>query len=83
MKQQSRATLFALLSVLLWSTVATAFKLGLKELSPLYLILTASAVSLIVFFVVIIGQGKVKDLFAVFLAGLGTRSGQLAHSPQR
>jgi len=71
MKQQSRATLFALLSVLLWSTVATAFKLGLKELSPLYLILAASAVSLLVFFVVIIGQGKVKDLFAVSLAGLG------------
>ena len=71
MKQQSRAYIFALLSVLLWSTVATAFKLGLKELSPLYLILTASAVSLLVFFLVIIIQGKIRELFSVSLAGLG------------
>lgn len=71
MKQQSRAYLFALLSVLLWSTVATAFKLGLQQLSPLYLILYASAVSLLVFFIVILIQGKVRQLFAVTLTGLG------------
>lgn len=71
MKQQSRAYIFALLSVILWSTVATAFKLGLQHLSPLYLILTASAVSLLVFFVVILFQGKVKELFSVTLSGLG------------
>lgn len=71
MKQQSRAYIFALLSVILWSTVATAFKLGLQRLSPLYLILTASAVSLLVFFVVILLQGKVKELFSVTLSGLG------------
>ncbi|MGE5427771.1 MAG: DMT family transporter [Methylococcaceae bacterium] len=71
MKQQSRAYVFALLSVLLWSTVATAFKLGLQKLSPLYLILTASAVSLLVFFIVILLQGKVRQLFSVTLSGLG------------
>lgn len=71
MKQQSRAYLFALLSVILWSTVATAFKLGLQKLSPLYLILTASAVSLLVFFVVILMQGKVRELFTLTLSGLG------------
>ena len=71
MKQQSRAYIFALLSVILWSTVATAFKLGLQKLSPLYLILTASAVSLLVFFVVILIQGKVRELFTVTLSGLG------------
>lgn len=71
MKQQSKATIYALCAVLLWSTVATAFKIGLKTLSPLYLILTASVVSLLIFFVVIFFQGRVKELFAVTWSGLG------------
>jgi drug/metabolite transporter (DMT)-like permease len=71
MKQISKATVFALFSVVLWSTVATAFKIGLQTLSPLYLILTASAFSLIVFFVVILFQGRLKELFSVSLSGLG------------
>jgi len=71
MKQASKAYIYALCSVVLWSTVATAFKLGLKELSPLYLILTASAVSLLTFFIVILVQGKTKELFAVSWSGLG------------
>jgi drug/metabolite transporter (DMT)-like permease len=71
MKRISKAYIYALLSVLLWSTVSTAFKLGLKILSPLYLILLASAFSLFVFFVVILIQGKIKELFAVTLPGLG------------
>ena len=71
MKSQSKAYLYALMSVLFWSTVATAFKLGLQKLSPLYLILTASAVSLIIFFAVIVIQGKIRELFAVSVSGLG------------
>lgn len=71
MKKISKAYLYALLSVILWSTVATAFKLGLKELSPLYLILTASAVSLITFFAVILVQRKLKLLFRVSPLDLG------------
>ena len=71
MKQNSKATIYALLSVLLWSTVATAFKLGLQSLSPLYLILTASSVSLPAFFIIIIFQGKVGELFSVTFSGLG------------
>lgn len=71
MKKISKAYIYALLSVLLWSTVATAFKLGLKELSPLYLILTASAVSLICFFVVLLIQGKLKLLFQLSSLDLG------------
>ena len=71
MKQISKSYIYALLSVLLWSTVATAFKIGLQTLSPLYLILTASVFSLITFFVVILFQGKISDLFAVSWSGLG------------
>ena len=71
MKQLSKAYIYALLSVVLWSTVATAFKLGLKTLSPLYLILTASVFSLLTFFVFILVQGRVKELFTVSISGLG------------
>lgn len=71
MKRISKAYSYALLSVLLWSTVATAFKLGLQVLSPLYLILSATTFSLITFFIVIVFQGKVGELFTVSLSGLG------------
>lgn len=71
MKQSSKAQLYALCSVVLWSTVATAFKLGLQSLSPLYLILTASVFSLLTFFVVILIQGRLKELFTVSISGLG------------
>lgn len=71
MKNVSKAYIYALASVILWSTVATAFKLGLRELSPLYLILSASAVSLLTFLIVILSQGKIKELFAVSWSGLG------------
>jgi len=71
MKRLSKAYIYALLSVLLWSTVATAFKLGLQTLSPLYLILTATTFSLLTFFVVILIQGKTRELFTVTWTGLG------------
>jgi drug/metabolite transporter (DMT)-like permease len=71
MKRMSKATIYALFSVVLWSTVATAFKIGLQTLSPLYLILTASVFSLLTFFIVILFQGRLKELFTVSLSGLG------------
>ena len=71
MKNIPKAYIYALMSVLFWSTVATAFKLGLKELSPLYLILSASAVSVVVFFLIILINGRIKELFTVTLSGLG------------
>ena len=71
MNRIPKAYLYALSAVLLWSTVATAFKLGLQILSPLYLILCASAVSLLTFFLVILFQGKITELFTVSLSGLG------------
>jgi len=71
MKRLSKAYVYALLSVFLWSTVATAFKLGLKILSPVYLILLASIFSLLVFFAVILVQGRIRELFTVSWSGLG------------
>ena len=71
MKGISKSTVYALCSVLLWSTVATAFKLGLQVLSPIYLILTASVFSLITFGIVILFERKTKELFKFSLAELG------------
>ncbi len=70
MKKLSKAYIYALLSVFLWSTVATAFKLGLKVLSPVYLILLASFFSLLVFLLVILIQGRFRELFTISLSGL-------------
>jgi len=70
MRNISKAYIYALLSVFLWSTVATAFKLGLKVLSPVYLILLASVVSLFVFFFIILAQGRIRELFLVTASGL-------------
>lgn len=71
MNRIPKAYVYALFSVLLWSTVATAFKLGLRQLSPLYLILIASVCSLVIFFVAICIQGKIMELFTVSWSGLG------------
>ncbi len=70
MKKLSKAYIYALLSVFLWSTVATAFKLGLKVLSPVYLILLASFFSLLVFLLVILIQGRIRELFTIPLSEL-------------
>ncbi len=63
MKPTDRSYIFAGLSVLLWSTVATAFKLGLSELDFIQLIFYASATSVVVLFAILVVQGKVKLLF--------------------
>lgn len=47
MSAERKALVFALIAVFLWSTVATAFKLALVELSPRWLLAIASLVSLI------------------------------------
>ncbi|MCD8544760.1 MAG: DMT family transporter [Sulfurospirillum cavolei] len=57
-KNQSKAYVFALLAVLLWSTVASAFKLTLAHLNALQLLLSASFFSLCVFSLAIIYQKK-------------------------
>ena len=57
-KNQSKAYLFAFLSVFLWSTVASAFKLSLHYLNATQLLFYASSVSLILLFCVISYQKK-------------------------
>lgn len=51
MKQENekRATVFGLTAVCLWSTAATAFKLGLEELDPIQILWVACCVSTLFF----------------------------------
>lgn len=77
MTSQARAYLFAGMAVLLWSTVASAFKLSLRWLDPLQLLLFANAVSVVVLFTVLALQGRLGRLARyrgadlVRLGGLG------------
>jgi len=65
---ERRALGFGLSAVLLWSTVATAFKLTLAEFTPIQMLTIASIVSAIVLTIICGVQGKLASLSAVFLA---------------
>lgn len=62
MKTQTKAYLYALSAILCWSTVATAFKISLRSLDFLQLLLYSSLVSTLTLFVIICGQGKLPEL---------------------
>ena len=59
-----RAVLSGLAAVLAWSTVATAFKLGLRHLDPLQLLLVANAVSVLALGAVMAVRGSWRSLAA-------------------
>ncbi|WP_100754093.1 DMT family transporter [Vibrio salilacus] len=65
---ERRALGFALSAVLLWSTVATAFKLTLAEFSPIQMLTVASIVSSIALLVICAIQGKLKQLPTTFMS---------------
>ena len=58
MKNQKQAMLYGLGTVLLWSTVATAFKLSLRELAPVQMLLIACSASVVVMAVILMLQGR-------------------------
>ncbi len=60
MKKNALAIAFALLAVAMWSTVATAFKLSLHEMSVLQLLTGASVFSLGVLFITLLIRGEFK-----------------------
>jgi drug/metabolite transporter (DMT)-like permease len=63
MTRQQQATLLALSTVLLWSTVATAFKLSLRYLTPIELLLYAGAFSTLLLGGILLAQGKLRQAF--------------------
>lgn len=69
---------YALISVFLWSTVATAFKISLKYLDVTSLVMYSSFSSLVILFIIVVLQKKLflikeyikKNFFLVFILGL-------------
>lgn len=62
MTRQSRAYLYGGGAVLLWSTVASAFKLSLRHLEPIQLLFYATIASLLLLLAVLIQQGHLARL---------------------
>ncbi|MDN2479835.1 DMT family transporter [Vibrio agarivorans] len=65
---ERRALLFGLSAVLLWSTVATAFKLTLAEFSPIQMLTIASMVSALALFIVCALKGTLQQIVPTFVA---------------
>lgn len=59
MPNQKRAYLFAVIAVICWSTVATAFKIALKNCDSLQLLFFSSFISSLVLFLILIFQKKI------------------------
>lgn len=78
MTADRKSILFASLAVLFWSTVATAFKLSLQELSPFELLQISVYTSAAVLFLILLSSRQLpellllrgKDLILVFLLAL-------------
>jgi len=83
MKKSSQAYIYAALSVFLWGTIPTAFKLALSELSIVTMLGITTFVSMAVLFVIMVLTGKLyllkettlKDLAWSALLGLITPVG--------
>ena len=58
MRNQTKAYAYGLTTVLLWSTVASAFKLSLRHVDHFQLLLVACAVSILVLSVILVAQGR-------------------------
>lgn len=68
MTNERKAIGFALIAVLLWSTVATAFKITLSYFSPLQMVSLAATVSALVLGALLAWQQGLKNVRATFMA---------------
>ncbi len=62
MKDQNKAYLFTISAVFFWSTVASAFKLALREVDYLVLLFFSSLTSMGFLFIVLVFSGKLSGL---------------------
>ncbi|MEQ8170386.1 MAG: DMT family transporter [Candidatus Eremiobacterota bacterium] len=62
-KDQQKSYLYAIISILLWSTVASAFKISLKYVDFMQLLLYSSGTSATVLFIILFIQKKSLHLF--------------------
>jgi drug/metabolite transporter (DMT)-like permease len=82
MTRQNKAHIFALLAVLCWSTVASAFKLTLRHVDYLTMLLYSSAVSTVFLFVTLMIQGKAVLLRDSLFAGTGHKREGHSRNPR-
>jgi len=76
MTSQSKAYLYAGITVMLWSTVASAFKIALQDLDYIQVLFISAIVSMFSLLVVMLLQGKINELIHPSLSGL-SRSAML------
>ena len=62
MNSQRRAYLYGIGAVLLWSTVASAFKISLRYLDPLQLLFYSSLASSALLAGIVAGSGRIAEL---------------------
>jgi len=63
MTDNTKSYILASVAVIFWSTIATAFKIALKELSPGQLLFIASCTAVVILTIISIVEGKIKALF--------------------
>ncbi len=68
--KQTKSYLYTASAIMLWSTVASAFKFALRDLDYVKLLFYASATSLVSLFIIILIQGKFKLLLGQFRQAL-------------
>jgi drug/metabolite transporter (DMT)-like permease len=68
---QGKAYLFAISAILLWSTIPTAFKIGLRHQDNYQLLFGASLVSLGALFLIILVSGRTQNLRSIRWHDLG------------
>ncbi len=61
--KEKKSFIYGISAVLLWSTVATAFKLALRELEVVQLLLISSVVSFFVLLIIALFSGERRQLF--------------------
>jgi len=62
---QSRAYFLALLTVLFWSTVATAFKIALRNLNSIQLLLIANSTSFLIYSLILLLRNKKTSIIPI------------------
>lgn len=70
MTNQAKAYLFAGITILFWSTVATVFKLALETQSSQQVLLLACLTSTLFLFIYLVFSGQLKEIFTRAIPGL-------------
>jgi drug/metabolite transporter (DMT)-like permease len=71
MKKQNQAYLYALLAIICWSTIGSAFKITLHYIYFEHLLLISSLVALLIIFIILLGTNKLNNLRGLSYTDIG------------